>query len=280
MRTKLLPLAALDRLKRHPWAYQRARKLRMAVGQVVPPRRFDGINGRIHFNDFMLEDDSPEGVASYRAGALNVIALINRALEVVGRDWADIRSWLDFGCGYGRVLRFLVERVDPESVYASDVIDEGVEFCAAEFGVRPLHSRATLGQLDLGRFEFLYAISVLTHLDEVNETEMMRLMHRSLDTGGIALFTTHGQWSLDHLGFYGQTYEEMHDDLVRRVGEHGVAFVPYHHYGGDDYGMTWHSPDYVRSRIAELHGDSMRLLFFEPHGLDHHQDVFAYQRVN
>lgn len=279
MRRKLLPDFALDRLKRHTWAYQAARKLRMGVGRVVPPRRFEGLNGRVHFNDFMLESSSPAGVDRYRTRALNVIRLIDRSLEAGGRTVDDVRSWLDFGCGYGRVLRFLVQRVDPERIYASDVIEEGVDFCASEFGVHPRHSTATLAELDLGRFDFLYAISVLTHLDEENETEMLRFVHRSLEPGGIALFTTHGQWSLDNLDFYGAIYEDMRDDLVRRVRERGVAFVPYHHYSGDDYGMTWHSAEYVQERMAELHGDSMRLLFFEPHGLDHHQDVFVYQRV-
>lgn len=279
MRTKLLPDVALERLKRHAWAYQGARKLRMAMGRVVPPRRFEGINGRVHFNDFMLEDDSPEGVEAYRTRALNVIGLIDRSLEAGGRDIRDVRSWLDFGCGYGRVIRFLVQRVDPDRVHATDVIEEAVEFCASEFGVHPLHSTAALGELNLGRFDFIYAISVLTHLDEENGIEMMRFLHRSLEPGGIVLFTSHGQWSLDNLGFYGAVYEEKHEELARRVGERGVAFVPYHHYVGEDYGMAWHSADYVRSRMAELHGDSMRLLFFEPHGLDHHQDVFAYQRV-
>jgi SAM-dependent methyltransferase len=280
MRTKLLPDSALDRLKRHTWAYQRARKLRMAVGRVVPPRRLEGIPGRVHFNDFMLVDDSPKGVETYRTRALNVISLIDRSLEAGGRSVHDVRRWLDFGCGYGRVLRFLVQRVDPDRVYATDVIEEGVEFCASEFGVHPLHSTATLAELDLGRYDFLYAISVLTHLDEANESEMMKVVHRTLEPGGIAMFTTHGQWSLDNLDFYGEIYEDMHDELAQRVREHGFAYVPYHHYSGDDYGMTWHSAEYVQSRMAELHGDSMELLFFEPHGLDHHQDVFAYRRVS
>lgn len=279
MKTKLLPDFALDQLKRHPWAYQRAWKLRLAMGRVVPPRRFEALNGRVHFNDFMFKDDSPAGVEIYRTRALNVISLIDRSLEAAGRNMTEIRRWLDFGCGYGRVLRWLVQWVDPDRVYASDVIKEGVEFCASEFGVHPLHSTSRLRDLDLGRFDFLYAISVLTHLDEENETAFMELLHRSLEPGGIALFTTHGQWSLDNLHIYGENYEVMHDDLVRRVRERGRAFVPYQHYGDDEYGMTWHSADHVGSRIAELSGDSMRLLFFEPHGLDHHQDVFVYQRV-
>ena len=47
-------------------------------------------------------------------------------------------AWLDFGCGYGRVIRFLVERVPPDRIWASDVAHEAVDFCRSEFGVHPL----------------------------------------------------------------------------------------------------------------------------------------------
>jgi SAM-dependent methyltransferase len=251
----------------------------MQVGRIVPPRRLEGLPGRVHFNDFMLEDTSPKGVERYGDRAMNVIRFIERSLDSAGRSFDDIHSWLDFGSGYGRVIRFLVQRTDAKRVYASDVIEEGVEFCASEFGVNPLHSRATLAELELGRFDFVYAISVLTHLDEENGLVMLQLLRDSLEPRGIVLFTTHGRWALDNIGTYGATYEAMKQDVARRVDGHGVAFVPYHHYPGESYGMTWHSADYVKSQMRRLHGDEMTLLFHEPHGLDGHQDVFAYQRV-
>jgi SAM-dependent methyltransferase len=279
MKTKLLPDGALDFLKRHRRLYQASRRARMQVGRLVPPRRFEGLPGRVHFNDFMLDDTTPAGVLRYRDRALNVIRLIEQSLERGGRSFEDIRSWLDFGCGYGRVMRFLVERVDPERVHASDVIHEGVEFSAREFGVHPIHSSAQLGQLDLGRFDFVYAISVLTHVDEDNSLALLRLLGESLEPGGIVLFTTHGRWALDNIGTYGAVYEEQQGAIAREVEERGLAFVPYHHYPGESYGMTWHSADYVRAQMERLHGDDVKLLFHEPRGLDEHQDVFVYQRV-
>jgi hypothetical protein len=35
----------------------------------------------------------------------------------------------------------------------------------------------------------------------------------------------------------------------------------------------------VEETVAELHGDAVRLIRFVPHGLDDHQDVFAFQRA-
>ena len=279
MDTKLVPKPVLDRLKRHPRAYQAARKVRMGLGRVIPPRTVDGIPGRVHFNDFMLEDASMEGVEAYRERALNVLRNVDATLAAAGKDFGEVRSWLDFGCGYGRVVRFLVERTPPERVWASDVIEEAVEFCAEEFGVHPLYSTASIQDLELPRFDFVYMVSVITHLSEESSRDLLRRIPDWLEHGGIVMFTTHGEWSLANLSSYGDLYEEMRARIEREVRERGVSFVPYHHYGGDDYGMTWHSHDHIRETMRELHGDSLRLVRFEPQGLDEHQDVFAYLRV-
>lgn len=279
MNTKIVPTSVLDALKRHPRAYRAARRVRMGLGRVVGPRTLDGIPGRVHFNDFMLEDDSPEGVARYRERALNVLRNVDESVTAAGRSVDDIDTWLDFGSGYGRVLRFLVQRTPPETVWASDVIQEAVEFCAEEFGVNAIHADRPIRELQLPRFDFIYAISVITHLDEEGSREFLRRLPEWLEPGGIAMFTTHGEWSLANVGFYGETFEQKRQEIARDVGRRGIAFVPYHHYGGDDYGMTWHSADYIRETLEDLHGASVTLVRFAPRGLDEHQDVFAYQRV-
>jgi SAM-dependent methyltransferase len=280
MQTKIIPEAVLDLVKRSPYVYVPARKLRMGVGRVVPPRRVPGVRGRVHFNDFMLDGTSPAAVARYKEGAENVVALIERSLGESGRTWDDIGSWLDFGCGYGRVVRVLVERVDPERIYVTDVIDEGVSFCAREFGVRPLPSSPELGSLELPEVELAYAISVLTHLPEESGREFLRVLGKAIAPGGIFLFTTHGRWSLEHAESYSKAYGgDAKRSLADEVRARGVGYIPYRHYFGDDYGMAWHSKEYVLDAMTALHGRRFELLFHEPAGLDEHQDVFAFRRV-
>jgi SAM-dependent methyltransferase len=250
----------------------------MAAGRLLQPREFPGIPGRIHPNDFMFDHASAAEVASYAEHAGNVVANIEDSLAAGGRTYDTIERWLDFGCGYGPVIRFLVEQVPPDRIWASDVIKEGVDFCTSEFGVHPLYSKPDLEALELEPFDFVYAISVLSHLNERNSRAMLRLLGDALHQGGIAMFTTHGRRSLENPALYGAEYSERREEIADTVAAHGMTFLPYAFTGADDYGMAWHAREWVEETVAELHGDSVRLIRFVPYGLDDHQDVFAFQR--
>jgi SAM-dependent methyltransferase len=274
----VFPQRLVEAVKRRPRLHRAARTVRVAAGRLLPARDFPGIPGRIHPNDFMFDHASPEEVASYAERAGNVVANIEDSLAVGGRRYDDIERWLDFGCGYGRVIRFLVEHVPPDRIWASDVIKEGVDFCASEFGVHPLYSQPDLEALELEPFDFIYAISVLSHLNERNSRALLRLLGDALHPRGIAMFTTHGRRSLENPGLYGAEYGERREEIARAVAAHGMTFLPYAFTGGDDYGMAWHAREWVEETVAELHGEAVRLIRFVPHGLDDHQDVFTFQR--
>jgi SAM-dependent methyltransferase len=226
----------------------------------------------------MFDDPSPEGIARYRARALNVIGLIESSLTAAGTSFDEPARWLDFGCGYGRVLRFLCERVPPERVWACDVERRGVDFCRSEFGVHGTYSSTDLEHLSLGTFDFVFAISVLSHLDERNSRAFVRVLGGALQPGGILLFTTHGRWSLEHPETYGEEYVRRGREIADAVKASGACFLRYPYAEGDDYGMAWHSKQHVESLVRERFGDAFELLMFEPHGLDGHQDVYAFRR--
>jgi SAM-dependent methyltransferase len=264
-------------IKRYSRIHRAARRARFAVGHFAPPRRFDGIPGRVHFNDFMFGNSSAEEIASYAERAGNVIALIDETLGNADRTFDDVKRWLDFGCGYGRVIRFLVQRVPPERIFASDVVSEGAEFCASEFGVTALPSQAELKSVRFGRFDFIYAISVISHLNERNSIAFLQLLGDSLSEGGIAMFTTHGRWSLEHAGLYGSEYEASVTKIDADVRERGIAYRRYA-FEPDDYGITWHSREFIETTMSELHRGRVVPLLFKPHGLDGHQDVYAFRR--
>jgi hypothetical protein len=62
------------------------------------------------------------------------------------------------------------------------------------------------------------------------------------------------------------------------VRERGSVYLRYP-YEVDDYGIAWHSREYVERTMSELHPGVMAPLVFKPRGLDGHQDVFAFQRI-
>ena len=259
--------------------HRAARTVRTAAGRLLPAREFPGIPGRVHPNDFMFEHSSPAEIASYAERAANVLANIEASLTAGGRRFDQVERWLDFGCGYGRVVRFLAERVPPDRLWAGDVLEEAVDFCHSEFGVHPLHSRADLERLELDPFDFIYAISVLSHLNERNSRALLRVLGDALRPNGILMFTTHGRRSLENPALYGAEFGERREEIAEAVEARGMSFLPYAFTGGDHYGMAWHSRDWVEKTVAELHADALRLVRFVAHGLDDHQDVFAFQRV-
>ena len=191
MRTKVLPNSMLSMVKRNALAYTALRTIRMQGGRLVPPRRVEGIPGRVHFNDFMYSGEAGSGVEWYLGGAKNVIGLLEQSLATVHRSLPDIRAVIDFGCGYGRVIRVLVEQVEPRRVYATDVIREGVAFCASEFGVNPIFAPGK-GLPNLPPTDLLYAISVLTHLPANVGRDVLSAWGASIEPNGVLLFTTHG----------------------------------------------------------------------------------------
>jgi SAM-dependent methyltransferase len=275
----VFPQRFADAIKRRPLLHRAARRVRMAAGGLLPAREFPGIPGRIHPNDFMFDHASPEEIASYAERAGNVVANIEASLAAGHRRFDDVERWLDFGCGYGRVIRFLVERVPPERIWASDVVHEAVDFCGSEFGAHPLYSQPNLETLELEPFDFIYAISVLSHLNERNSRALLRLLGDALRPKAIAMFTTHGHRSLENPGLYGTEFGERREEIARAVEARGMTFLPYAFTGGDDYGMAWHAREWIEGTVAELHPNALRLVRFIPHGLDDHQDVFAFQRI-
>jgi SAM-dependent methyltransferase len=181
----------------------------------------------------MFDHASPEEVASYGERAGNVVANIDDSLAAGGRRYDDVERWLDFGRGYGRVIRFLVEQVPPDRIWSSDIIHEGVDFCTSEFGVHPLLLASDLEALELEPFDFIYAISVLSHLNECNSRALLRLLGDALRPRGIAMFTTHGRRSLENPALYGAEYGERREEIARAVAAHGMTFLPYA-FTGDD----------------------------------------------
>jgi SAM-dependent methyltransferase len=180
--------------------------------------------------------------------AQQTTAFYRLLLERAGRPLDGARV-LDFGCGWGRITRFLARDVPPDRLHGCDPVESILDVCR-ENGVP-----ATLAQSDFlperlpfdEPFDLAYAFSVFTHLSERAQERCLGALHDGLKPGGILVATIRPPQYL---------YESPLMESVRdRAGEPYVfaphAADPSHpQYAGPemDYGETVISLEYVRER--------------------------------
>jgi len=111
-----------------------------------------------------------------------------------GRDPGAGASVLDFGCGCGRIARWLAPEViaGGGAFHGSDLNPRLVAWCAKNLPGRYTRNRlAPPLPLADGGFDLVYAHSVLTHLREPMAVRWLAEVARVLRPGGVALMTFH-----------------------------------------------------------------------------------------
>lgn len=283
MNTKILPESILSKVKKNKAAYRLARGSRAFVGSVLGSRAVPGVVGKVHFNDFMLVSTEPEDTANYMRCSRETVDQLTIALASAGKTWADIGSVLEFGCGYGRITRTLVQNIRPDKVTVCDTIAGGAKFCAQEFQVNTLVSTGDINSFQAAPSDLVFFLSVHTHLSARRLKDLQRKLKDLLNPGGICFFTTMGLTSAQNAGRYGDRWLEQKSQILSDLNTQGLSFYPYGYYDDADYGMTWETYDHASETLRRLHGDSMRLLEF-PDGRngahDGHQDIHVYQRLS
>jgi SAM-dependent methyltransferase len=191
------------------------------------------------------------GTDSSRAQFVSVGRLtadIVRQLFASHRDEAArYGTWLDFGCGSGRIARQLVATDPVESLIGIDIDRDAIAWCAGHLPGRFLTiDPEPPTQLDTGSVDVAYCISVFTHLDETRQLRWLEEVHRVLRTGGLFIVSTHPP---------AVTYNRP--DLTKadhqHLARHGFLFARGTGAFNDD--SAFHTEDYLRrewSRWFEL----------------------------
>jgi SAM-dependent methyltransferase len=119
--------------------------------------------------------------------------------EVAARHGADLAAGLhvlDFGCGAGRIARWLAPEVTAGggTFTGSDLNPRLASWCAGHLPGRYLVNglRPPLDLPDAG-LDLVYAYSVLTHLREANARAWLAEVARVLRPGGLALMSFHDE---------------------------------------------------------------------------------------
>jgi SAM-dependent methyltransferase len=276
VRTKLLPANVLNTVKRTRLVYQVGRKARFALGSYMGARYVPALASRAHYNDFMLSSTSADHVGSYRRGAVEFVGLLSRSLREADREWRDIESCLEIGCGYGRIVRELRREIAPSAISVCDIIDEGARFAAAEFGVRRVPVIEAMGPEYDCSFDLIYLLSVYTHLPRHMIENNLARVSALLKPNGVLVFSTHGKQSAEMAEIYEQYWldkEKLNAELERT----GFFYERYPYYYAE-YGLTWITTDEVRKMVANA-APTLDFVAHHPLAVDAHQDVFVYRCI-
>lgn len=137
----------------------------------------------------------PFDAAQFLRSGAEVMRLLCLLLRVNGVRPESLRSMLDFGCGCGRVLRhFPILGIRNLRLYGTDYNPVLIDWCKqnlpfADFQVNNLEPPLNYGNQT---FDFVFAISVFTHLTEPLQSAWLDEMARILTPRGHLVITLHG----------------------------------------------------------------------------------------
>jgi SAM-dependent methyltransferase len=256
----------------------RQTRLGRFLGTRLFSHAYAGIPGRVHVHETMMLSDDADGVAHYARVGADALANIEAALAAAGTGWDEIRSCLDMGCGFGRVLRHIARHVNPAAITACDLEEEAVRFCAEELGARPLLSTDDLRDLSLpGTYDLAWVGSLFTHLPHADAMVLFGKLAAALNPGGVLCFTTQGPSCLDHIAFYGPMFAPLEAEYRSQVAARGWHYAPYYP-SMPRYGIMLYRRDEVEAALARVQEGRLKLVRFAERGWDNHQDCWAFRR--
>lgn len=135
---------------------------------------------------------------------------------------------MDFGCGYGRIMRPMYYFTEPSLIYGIDPWDKSLAICR-EDGVLGHLEQSEYLPVSLpapeGEFDLIYSYSVFTHTSLEATTAALTVLRRYIAPGGLLVLTTRPieYWNI------GSLREKPGFNADRQLAEHrenGFSFFP------------------------------------------------------
>jgi len=125
----------------------------------------------------------------------NFYRIVKSYTERCGRPLGPDSRVLDFGCGWGRVIRFFLKDVRGENLYGIDVDRLAIRVCRRDmvYGSYSVNRRWPPTKFAANTFDLVYAFSVFSHLPEDLHLRWVEELARILKPGGLLVVTTLGR---------------------------------------------------------------------------------------
>lgn len=147
---------------------------------------------------------------------------------------ADI---LDFGCGYGRILRMMYYYSNPNRIWGVDAWDQSLAFCReARLPGNFAQSERTPSSLPVGdqKFDLIFAFSVFTHLAPETARACLSAIRKHIRPNGLFVATIRPVefWSF----IDGVRKTSIASTMASQHHRNGFAYLPHGGPEGETYG--------------------------------------------
>jgi ubiquinone/menaquinone biosynthesis C-methylase UbiE len=166
---------------------------------------------------------------------------------------------LDFGCGFGRVIRYFMKDVPAGELIGTDVNDELINFCVASnpwcrFTLNDASPSLAIADNEVG---YLYAYSVFSHFSEPMHEAWLAEFKRVLRPGGVLALTVRPRSFIEHCGRLrsgaatgvSPINKKMFLDTEAELARYDKGEFCFSPYDPDDDGAWWGEACISRSYV-------------------------------
>jgi SAM-dependent methyltransferase len=175
---------------------------------------------------------------------------------------------LDFGCGYGRVIRFFLKDVDHHALTGADNDDSLIEFCRSSNHWCRFVQNDAVPPLPFAddEFNYVFVYSVFSHFSEEMHLRWLRELQRIVRPGGMLAISVRRRNYIESLKRIRESAKEGDSRIVLKMfldteqelanydaGE--FCFSPYRDHGDQSWGEACIPRQYMErewSRLFEL----------------------------
>lgn len=185
-----------------------------------------------------------------QTGQRSVVDL-ERALIAVGDTLASHESILEFGCGCGRIMRWMEELGRTRTLVGTDIDARAIEWASENLSFARFDVNEGLPptRYDDGEFDLIINHSVFTHLDERYQDLWLAELQRITAPQGLLVLSIHGEHA------FAASEQQLEEGSRQRrewravLERQGILFIADDSYVGsafpDFYHTAFHAPWYV-----------------------------------
>jgi SAM-dependent methyltransferase len=177
---------------------------------------------------------------------------------------------LDFGCGCGRFMIPMSCLMEPAKLSGTDIDGEAIQWLRSNYpNFHDVDTNAHVPPTKYmdGTFDFVFSVSIFTHLPEDMQHAWLMELARIIKPGGYGIFTTHGE------GHFGNLPSSARAQLRDR----GFYYHPGNKTEGlpEFYSTSFHTHEYIRREWSRY----FEILEIQDRGLGRYQDTILVKKA-